>query len=207
MHLCAVDLPIEPLATCHWHKRPLDAIRLVAAGQLALPDWSTLTDVAREWAPPAPNAARFVVRPFEERDVGALTREMRAYLDRFEIGAVMGEAEVRHRFMPRAAGDCVDDAEEHPRVVHTFVVLDVAAAVATSASASGAATTRGAEPPQPALLGAFSFYELSDRAAKGGTPVRAAMAFYNAPFDATGRLSAVRFFYVPLHFTRIMLTV
>ena len=176
MHLCAVDLPIEPIATCQWHKRPLDAVRLVAAGQLAVPDWSTLTDVVREWDPPAP-ASSFRVRPLEERDVPSLTEHLATYLGRYELGAVMEEKEVRHRFMPTTTTGAaeVDSAAAPDRVVRTYVV------VASDEEEKGAPS---------ALLGVFSFYELSDRAAKGATPVRAAMAFYNASFAPPSSPSA-----------------
>ena len=85
--------------------------------------------------------------------------------------------------------------------MHTYVVFDAAAAAAAASLGSGAATGRDASPPEPgpALLAVFSFYELSDSVAKGKSPVRAAMAFYNAPFDTTGRLSATDLVGLALH--------
>eukprot|EP00842_Homolaphlyctis_polyrhiza_P005896 jgi/Hompol1/6307/HPOL_002264-RA len=137
-----------PISSCRYYHRTLNAKKLVEVGFTSPPSGMTMQAFSRRFELPKETSIAGL-RPFEPRDVPAVTVLLRNYLSRFEIRQCFSEEEVRHWMNP------ID------RVVYAYVVEDAAGEITDFVSYYLLSSTILGNPKHSHIDAAYLYYYAS----------------------------------------------
>lgn len=112
VYTAGVVIP-RPISTCRYYHRSLNWLKLYETGFSPLPPGSTKERMIKRNKLPD-HTQLPGLRQMEEKDVLAVTKLLKSYLDGFDLVPVYSEEEVKHWFLHKG--------DKQTRVIWTYVV-------------------------------------------------------------------------------------
>ncbi|KIM87248.1 hypothetical protein PILCRDRAFT_815729 [Piloderma croceum F 1598] len=123
IYTAGVVLP-TPVATCRYFHRSLNIAKLVNVKFTYVPRSMTLARMIRIFKVPSTVQLGNSLREMEEKDVPEVANLYTRFMQRYDMGPIMTEDEVRHQFLSgKGTGEkSKDDSRREGQVVWTYVV-------------------------------------------------------------------------------------